>query len=71
VHVAVGAASNYGTEGFCRRPKCSLRHHTEQVEHWLAGMTRAVLRGLLTRWVAPVKQARLEQAGLNARRRSA
>jgi len=34
-------------------------------------MTRAVLRGLLTRWVAPVKSARVEQAGLNARRRSA
>jgi hypothetical protein len=25
------------------------------VEHWLFGMTRAVLRGLLTRWVAPVE----------------
>jgi hypothetical protein len=26
----------------------------------------AVLRGLLARWVAPVEQARVEQAGLDA-----
>jgi hypothetical protein len=56
---------------FARRPQFGLRHHTEQGVHWLAGMTRAVLRGLLTRWFAPVKEARVEQAGLNARRRSA